>query len=456
MIAALVVVGMAARWPFWAERGETDMLYFGLWAGQMVHGRPANAYLPDPSLGRETSSSNYPPGSLWILAASALAYERLTGQELTPDRLMRMGEAPHTPAARMYFRVAKSPAILADLATGAILYWVLRKRVGTAWAAGVALAFVLQPGVLYNSARWGQVDAINTLFMVLSLEMAARRRYALLGVLMTAAILTKLQAIVIAPAVGLCLLLGPDGGTAAAAPGGLRSTLRSVFTAARLKRLGGTAVASAALAAVVCLPFIVGGAGRLMWGAYAHAVGSYAVATVNAFNLWGVVFPLPDPTQASWVPDTTTVLGYPAHSIGFALLLTAVGAVVVRLTRGPDAPEVLRWAAVALCIAFFSLPTQIHERYLHPAIAITAWAFVRRSWWWGLWLALGCVYAANMLWVMPYHTTWTGHEWIRALTYARLQGLYPSQVWGALITLLTVAVLVTSPRVWRRPGEGQP
>ncbi len=455
--AALAAIGLAARWPFWDKRGQMDMLLFAYWGDQMTRGTFANAYRPVRKPGDFRfppgwpDASNYPPGNLYACAAAAKVFKQRTGRTLDGMTMMQgFSGLPGVPISRQFLRTFKAPAVFADIATGVALFLSLRRRVGTAWAATVAALFLLQPGVIYNSARWGQVDAIHTLFMVLSLEFAARRRYVAMSGCAILALLCKMQAILLAPVWGLCLLLG-SGRSAPQDPqtDSLSARLRDAATPGRLGRILVAVHVAAALAVAVCAPFFVGGAGKELVESYTKAIGSYPYASVNAFNLWSIPWPLRGPNPENWTPDTLRRGGLSLHAIGQILLLTGIGLVVVRTLRRPEAIESLRWAAVALCLVFFTLPTQIHERYLHPAVGVAAWAFVPRWWWWPLWLGIGLVYAVNLMWFLPFEPDWVARSFVTWFVNANFYGYWPSQTWGLLITLLTVATLAMPLRLWR-------
>jgi hypothetical protein len=76
--------------------------------------------------------------------------------------------------------------------------------------------------------------------------------------------------------------------------------------------------------------------------------------------------------SGSWLADSLPVLGsIPAVTVG-AVLLVLVGAVVAGglLVRDGTAPILLGFTVLAL--AFFVLPTRVHERYLFPFFATGA------------------------------------------------------------------------------------
>jgi dolichyl-phosphate-mannose-protein mannosyltransferase len=452
VIAGLVVVGALVRWPWLAEPGHgVDPVLFAAWAGQMQQGTWADAYV---QTGEETTfhaPSNYPPGWLYVWRGCAAVFTLATGRTLNETVLEQLVRDPAGPLARTFFVVFKTPAVVVDLLTGAALYLLLRRRVAWKTAAVVAALYLLQPGVIYNSARWGQVDAGHTLLMVLALELAARRRYVWTSVAAAAALLFKFQAVLLAPVWAIALVLGDDRDATATRSMSLRMRLRRIDTGARARRIGLAVTAAVLVVAAGVLPFIATGGASGVWHAYGGAVGTWPGLTANAFNLWGVLAPLHDPDPSkSWQPDNVPWHGITGRQAGFALLGAATVLVAWRLIRRPITEAALRWAAVALCLSFFTFPTQIHERYLHPVLAIMAWAFVPRAWWWCLWLVLGWVYAINILWVLPFRPDWIGAAAVQRVTEFSVGTWPPSVLWGSVITAATLAVLMMPPRAWKQ------
>jgi hypothetical protein len=100
----------------------------------------------------------------------------------------------------------------------------------------------------------------------------------------------------------------------------------------------------------------------------------FPVLTANAFNIWAVVGGIPLAQQIQdgnvfWLTDEYLVLGLPAQAIGGALFLTVVAAIFWLLTKR-HAPNQVLLGSATLLVAFFALPTRVHERYLAQAFAI--------------------------------------------------------------------------------------
>jgi len=65
------------------------------------------------------------------------------------------------------------------------------------------------------------------------------------------------------------------------------------------------------------------------------------------------------------------VFGVPAIVIGSALLLGVIGFLAAMIWRRDDRRTLLV-ALTVMAIAFFVLPTRVHERYLFPFFALSA------------------------------------------------------------------------------------
>jgi len=62
----------------------------------------------------------------------------------------------------------KLPAILADLATGFLIYKIVGKLKNSKWGLIASSLYIFNPAILANSTFWGQIDSISSLFSLLS------------------------------------------------------------------------------------------------------------------------------------------------------------------------------------------------------------------------------------------------------------------------------------------------
>jgi Gpi18-like mannosyltransferase len=177
------------------------------------------------------------------------------------------------------------------------------------------------------------------------------------------ALLTKTQAITIAPLLALLALWS-----------GWRALLR----------WGGAVVA---MMAAGLLPFWFGGAAQSLRSLYVDAVGYYPAMSMNAYNPWFIAHIRSRELLGYWVEDSTALLGpITIRHVGMALVI-AYGLLVVFIlyrrwrASGQPAAEVdvaqqigTFFAAGLLIFGFFILATEMHERYILPALAPLALA----------------------------------------------------------------------------------
>ena len=263
----------------------------------------------------------------------------------------------------------KAISVVADLGIGLLLYRWVRSGHGADRAAQAAALYVLNPAVVYAGAYWGQLDAAHTLFMLGTVVALAAGRPGAVGALAALAVLTKFQAITLAPIV-------------------LFATLRRHGVRA-LRRL---AASAAVVVAVVLTPFLLTGtADDVVRRAYIDTVGQYNALSSNAFNLW---YLLTDPTipdtgppqtLVRWLADEDGVASHPLlglsfRYISFVLFGLAVLVVLARFDRSDRGSPALFGAAAATSVAFFFLVTEMHERYAFPALALAVpWAVSRAA-----------------------------------------------------------------------------
>jgi hypothetical protein len=278
----------------------------------------------------------------------------------------------------------KVPAVAADLVAALLLARVARRHGSGLSPVRAASLIALNPVWIWLSAYWGQVDILHGGLVAGAWYAALAGSSGIGGALLAIASLTKPQGLIVLPAAAMLI----------ARRSGTRGLLRAV------------AVGSAC-AIVICLPFLVKGFGGRLVEIYARAGNVYPVLSLNAFNPWWIATVLmgggggrPFPSDAGAVIGAVT-----PHTIGLVLFLAATVWIVVRCARRPEGSRA--WRLLTLqWLAFFLLPTQVHERYLAPALVSLAVAAVidRRAR--ILHLLLSLAVLLNLLYVVP------GAAWI--------------------------------------------
>jgi hypothetical protein len=365
---ALVVIGGGlllrlglALGPFAGSGHTGDLGFFGSWASTLASTGPGTFYAA-------AGTANYPPGYmyvLWLIGELGGPVGSLIG--VSPERAILL--------------MLKLPAIAADVAIGVLCWRAGRRWFGERAGLLAAALFLFVPVTWYDSAIWGQVDAIGAFFVLLSVILLVERRDTGSVVAAVLGLLVKPQAL-IALVVVIPVLVRRH--VRERAEGGQRPGLAG---ASRLVAAG--AIGFATLV-VPLLPFdiwrfappnlqdvpVIGHLAGLV-GLVASVAGQYAALTANAFNAWALAGPNPlagfgGGAIGSWTSDSLAILGIPASTWG-TVLLAGVGLAVAGglLARRADRTAI----PLGICVvafAFYAVPTRVHERYLVPFFAPAA------------------------------------------------------------------------------------
>jgi len=322
----------------------------------------------------------------------------------------------------------KVPPILADLAIGWLVWSMVRELGGSQrLALGGALVAVLNPVSWFDSVVWGQVDSFGVVFLLLALRELWRDRPERAAIFTVIAAIIKPQLGILVPLVAVITIRRalwpvavPDGdepdvaaspGTAAAdgsdtagamaatgSPGALARFRRWEARTGSAWRIVTTGLAGFLTAVVISFPFglsvleFTPTAPFVRSGLLEQVViagGGYPYLTVNAHNIWALVSGDTGNSLANagvWVCDAvqpvvdrcgagTAMFGpVPAVVVGATLLVATILAVLWVAARRPDRLTLLVALAV-LALAFFAVPTRVHERYGFPFFAIGAILF---------------------------------------------------------------------------------
>ena len=280
----------------------------------------------------------------------------------------------------------KLPAIIADGVLAYLVWSMVRELGGSRRAGLIGAAFVLfNPVTWFDSSIWGQVDSFGTVFLLLAVRQLWRGRMISATVLATVAAIIKPQFGILVPIAAIVILhrylvKRPERGPR---PGILWGPLASLGVR-RPEREGpvdlvGVLVAGIGTAFVLSLPF-----GLWPWDLVRKIVttaAQYSYLTVNAYNPWALISVDGNGMAANgtWVLDMARDPGQaflsfgpvPAVLVGTALLLGFIAALCWVAWRRDDARTLLVVITV-MAIAFFVVPTRVHERYLYPVFALGA------------------------------------------------------------------------------------
>ncbi|MFM2024233.1 MAG: hypothetical protein RLZZ56_246 [Actinomycetota bacterium] len=350
MLAGLILRIWLGFFVFHNKGFAWDLAAFGNWMDN-IDENGLSPYGPDPGF-------NYPP-----MFADLLVF------------IQWFASLFHTNPINMI----KLLGILPDIAIAAVVALAGRKWFTAQNGLIGATLYLFIPITCYDSSIWGQVDSLAMLPMLLAVWLIIDRKPEWAFVLFTVAVLTKPQGALI-----IFIL----------APVLLGHLLNKELKWSRLA----TSVAAAFLTfLVVCLPWdmesyaprAVAGIPILgdifgVVGQYVYNANYFHVLTANAFNLWalGGRIPLahiiPD-DDAIWIGDKYQIFGIPAQFIGMGLFLIVASTIAIVLFKKREPIQVLTGFALLL-VAFFVLPTRVHERYLVQAFAILAIIWATKLW----------------------------------------------------------------------------
>ncbi|MEI7579857.1 MAG: hypothetical protein WCJ58_07565 [bacterium] len=247
-----------------------------------------------------------------------------------------------------------------DFGSVALAAWLLKKfQKPRYWA----LLILFNPAFFYNSWVWGQIEALYLFFTLAAIFAALYKHPNWSVVFYVLAFYSKMQAIVFLP--GLVLLLAPQY---IKHPKQILLAIGSIF----LTHL------------IILFPFIYAGQLTLMYQNVLASVDMFPIISANAYNFWTLLLS----GKMSGHPDGVKffIVSYKLWGI---LLFCSASALALwpgflcwlKAPRQVIALDLkflysifLQNALIALI--FFYFPTQMHERYLQPAILLFGMVFL--------------------------------------------------------------------------------
>jgi Gpi18-like mannosyltransferase len=341
----VLLTGLAVRLAFIREAGyaSDQELMFG-WLRAALNGPPATFY--------HRGTMNYGPGAALVFQLAATALGRFAGGDPNASSL----------------RVAlKLPAILAELGSATLAYAIVSRLSSRTLGIAAAAFIAFDPPLIYDTAYWGQIDALPTFFAIFALFQLAFGSALLAWLLLAFAVLTKTPILVLAP----LFLLHPF-----CFPGASERRRRVRQTIAGILAAGVLCEGLALL--YFPNPTWLGSEQALFDKLYGGS-RLFPYNSLNAFNFWALFGDFD-------VPDSHSFLGLPLRVWGYGLFLIAVLAICTRYAlaakgepnanaRGARVFE----AAALLLLAMFLFLTQMHERYLYYSVCVLGMLFFRRS-----------------------------------------------------------------------------
>lgn len=309
--------------------------------------------------------------------------------------------------------------VAAELALGYLIYRFVARRAVPGVALWAAAVYLLNPGLIWNTAYWGAVDAFHTFFLTAALFAAVERRAWRSWPLATLAVGTKLLAL----------------------PGAL-ATIPVALRRERPRQLAVALLAAVATALALSAPILARGELMAMARATVANLGDRPVISANAHNVWWLL------TRGDgWRHDTEVLLGGVTYrDAGLALFATFTVWLLARLWRHPSGVVAICGGGALLTFGFATLTTEVHENWIYPLFAPLAVVAAIQPRYRPLYFALAASFLANLaLHDRPLYHFLEDRGLGRPLEAARLLNA------GARTALLVWWIWL-----WRRTVTGEP
>ena len=255
-------------------------------------------------------------------------------------------------AIRKNILILKPIIFFFEVCTVVVSVYMLRKfKLNPLWS----LLILLNPAFLYNSLVWGQVDGIFTAFAFGSLLCLLLKKLTPALIFLVLAINMKLQSVVFVPLfffISIPVIKNTD-----------RKFIITGLTAAILLQF------------LIIIPFL----SNLdkLWSTVPGSVDYIPLVSLNAFNLWHLVLegdPFKTADNIYFLIFTYKQWGLLLFFLNAVIILTPV--LTVSLSKlwmkgfifNKKDFELVFISAALISTAFFFFNTQMHERYIHPAI----------------------------------------------------------------------------------------
>lgn len=260
--------------------------------------------------------TNYTPGFLYILSLLGVLKEVLNISD--PN----------------FYLILKFPTIISEILLGLLAFKIVEETVNKKWALLISSLILFNPSYIFNSSIWGQIDGILTFFLLISIYYLDKQRLTQSSLAYSLAFLIKPQAIAIAPIFILYLL---------------KNTKRANFW--RLFLPGSLVVI------LLSFPFFQSNPLFGIYSLFLKMVGDYPYNSMFAYNLWG--------SLGFWINDLTKFLNLSYQYWGY-ILFSIYWIYLIFLYFKKDI-SLYTLSALSL-MAFYFLPTRVHDRYLYPAL----------------------------------------------------------------------------------------
>ena len=246
----------------------------------------------------------------------------------------------------------KMPAMIAECSIGVLIYYFSKDKIGKASAFLLSCFMFLSPAWVIDSSMWGQVDALYSLFIVISFIFLFREKKIIAALFFTMACLFKAQTLFVAPIFGMYYIIPIAD-----------KQKRKKAVKAFLLSIG----AGVVLFTLLVLPFKEKLTDIWIIDFFNRIMAVKPQNTNGAFNLFGLV-------GGNCIPDTESFLFLTYRAWGYIFIGLICLASVFLSIKAKD--KKLEFLLASFCVAsIFFLAHTMNERYILPALALLPFAY---------------------------------------------------------------------------------
>lgn len=269
--------------------------------------------------------------------------------------------------------VFKIPSILADLSTALIIFLLAKKYCNKSWAIVLAFLYAFNPLTFMDSSLWGQSESVVALFIVAAFYFLIEKKYPVVFVFYTLALLTGISALIAAPVFiayftfifikSLIDLIRSRGSNELISKKLMDSKYRNVWL------LPLYAIGSYALIYLLCLPFSAdSGIFTPLTQFFYETIKSSTSFGNNIFNLFGLF--------GKNLEQFTYGAGMTAIVISFGVIMTALSALIYIFRRN-RANMILCCALVYILTIQFMVNMTPRYYVIAGAVLLIAFALIK-------------------------------------------------------------------------------
>ena len=311
---------------------ETDLNCFSWWADAVFQNGVSKFYSLE-------AFTDYPPGYMYILWVVGLIKKIFNIYDLDTAGII----------------LIKMPAMICDIVIGYLIYKIACKYTKPNYALIFAAAYMFNPAVLINSASWGQVDSVFTLFVLLMCYFITEKKLPFAYFALAIGILIKPQTLIFTPV----LIYGI-----------IEQVFLNDFSVKRMFKELGLGLAAILTLVLLAAPFGF----QDVLKQYVETLGQYEYASVNAYNLWAML-------GFNWTSQTDTFLFMPFKTWGTLFIILTVAASAFYCFKNKESESKYYITGAMIVLGMFTLSVRMHERYMYPALALLlAACAVKRKW----------------------------------------------------------------------------